>query len=165
MLRLLTIYQDPWRHIPEQSSLYLKSLNLSCLTFNINENFAYECHSCEPNQQMDSEVVALSWLLVCLILDTLWDYPSTRMSILADTSVGNGHAVAFRTNYLWSLQKSGAHPPQCVTMYKVNTTVVCSLLALLQTVAKSNSYPASCLSVRPSVCPHVREPITPDRFT
>jgi len=61
---------------------------------------------------MDSEVVALSRLLVCLILDSLWDYPSTRMSILADTPIGNGHAVAFTTNYLWSLQKSVAHLPR-----------------------------------------------------
>jgi hypothetical protein len=94
--------------------------------------------------------VALLRLLVhvCLILDTLWDYSSTRISVLADTSVGTGHAVAFRTNYLRSLQKSGAHQPQCVTVYRVNTTVVGSLLALLQTVAKSNNYP-------PHVCPSV----------
>jgi hypothetical protein len=70
------------------------------------------------------------------------------MSLLADTSVGTGHAVAFRTNYLWPLQKSGAHPPQCVTMYRVNTAVVVSLLALLQTVVKSNSN-------SPRVCPSV----------
>ena len=94
--------------------------------------------------------MALSRLLVhvYLILDTLWDYPSTQMSLLADTSVGPGHAVAFRTNYLWPLQKSGAHPPQCVTMYRVNTAVVLSLLALLQAVAKSNNY-------SPRVCPSV----------
>ena len=82
---------------------------------------------------MDSEVVVLSRLLVCLILDPLWNSPSTRMSIFALTLVGTVHAVAFRTNYPWSLLKSGAHPSQYVTMYRVNT-----LLALLQTVAKSN---------------------------
>jgi len=70
------------------------------------------------------------------------------MSVLADTSVVIGHAAAFRTNYLWSLQKSEAHPPQCVIMYRVNTEVVGSLLALLQTVAKSNNY-------SPHVCPSV----------